>query len=169
MRQMEWVSQFLIKRKFIPFLAVVCLLVPTVACAQVIEPPGEQAETSPESLWPEQNKITPPIVQNLQNLLNNQTQTQEPPYGTVVTIQKPVRCNDTPVVKNYVQNTGGMAPVTFGTTLNEMGAITSLIQVYTNPMNKRFAVVEHFATQKSCILTHGNGFEIVLPPQEVPN
>ena len=64
-----------------------------------------------------------------------------------------------------------MAPVTFGTTLNEMGAITSLIQVYANPMNKRFAVVEHFATQKSCILTHGNGFEIILPPQpeEVPN
>ena len=169
MRQMDWVSQFLTKRKFILFLASVFLLIPTVACAQVIASPDEQAETSPESLWPEQNKITPPIVQNLQNLLNNQN--QEPPYGTVVTIQKPVRCNDTPVVKNYVQNTGGMAPVTFGTTLNEMGAITSLIQVYTNPMNKRFAVVEHFATQKSCILTHGNDFEIILPPlpEEVPN
>ena len=171
MRQMDWVSQFLTKRKFILFLASVFLLIPTVACAQVIEPPGEQAETSPESLWPEQNKITPPIVQNLQNLLNNQNQNQEPPYGTVVTIQKPVRCNDTPVVKKYVQNTGGMAPVTFGTTLNEMGAITSLIQVYANPINNRFAIVEHFAHQKSCILTHGNDFEIILPPlpQEVPN
>ena len=175
MRQMDWVSQFLTKRKFILFLASVFLLIPTVACAQVITSPDEQAETSSESLWPEQNKITPPIVQNLQNLLNNQTQiqtqTQEPPYGTVVTIQKSVSCNDTPVVKKYVQITGGMAPVTFGTNLNSMGAITSLIQVYANPMNKRFAVVEHFATQKSCILTHGNGFEIILPPQpeEVPN
>ena len=176
MRQMDWVSQFLTKIKFILFLASVFLLIPTVACAQVIEPPGsrlpgEQTETEPEPLWPEQNKITPPIVQNLQNLLNNQNQNQEPPYGTVVTIQKPVNCNDTPVVKKYVQITGGMAPVTFGTNLNSMGAITSLIQVYANPMNKRFAVIEHFATQKSCILTHGNGFEIILPPQpeEVPN
>ena len=169
MRQMDWVSQFLIKRKFILFLAAVFLFIPTVACAQVIEPPGEQAETETEPFWPEQNEIAPPIVQNLQNLLNNQN--QKPPYGTVVTIQKPVNCNDTPVVKKYIQTTGGMAPVTFGTNLNSMGAITSLIQVYANPMNKRFAVVEHFATQKSCILTHGNGFEIILPPQpeEVPN
>ena len=168
MRQMDWVSQFLTKIKFILFLASVFLLIPTVACAQVIEPPGDQAETSPESLWPEQNKITPPIVQNLQNLLNNQNQNQEPPYGTVVTIQKPVRCNDTPVVKNYIQNTGGMTPLTLGTNLNEMGAITSLIQVYANPINKRFAIIEHFATQRSCILTYGSDFEIILPQQVAP-
>ena len=169
MRQMEWVSQFLTKRKFILFLAAVFLLIPTVAYAQTIEPPGGQTEPEPEPFWPEQNEITPPLVQNLQNLLNKQTQNQKPPYGTVVTIQKPVSCNDTPIVKNYIQTTGGMAPVTFGLNLNSMGAITSLIQVYANPLNKRFAVIEHFATQKSCILTHGNGFEIVLPPQEVPN
>ena len=162
MRQIILAAQSITKRKFILFLASVFLLIPTVSCAQVITSLDEQAEP----LWPEQEIITPSIKPN-----PFAQQNQEPPYGTVVTIQKPVRCNDTPVVKNYVQNTGGMAPVTFGTTLNEMGAITSLIQVYTNPMNKRFAVVEHFATQKSCILTHGNGFEIILPPQpeEVPN
>mgnify|MGYP001334248491 FL=1 len=156
------------------FLASVFLLIPTVACAQVIEPPGsrlpgEQTETEPEPLWPEQNKITPPIVQNLQNLLNNQNQNQKPPYGTVVTIQKPVNCNDTPVVKKYVQITGGMAPVTFGTNLNQMGAITSLIQMYANPVNKQFAVVEHFATQKSCILTQGHNFEMLVPAPPVVN
>ena len=57
----------------------------------------------------------------------------------------------------------------FGTNLNEMGAIVSLIQLYANPVNKRFAVIEHFATQKSCILTHGSGFDIILPPQELVN
>ena len=161
MRQMNWVSQFLTKRKFIPFLAVVCLLVPTVACAQVIEPPEQQAETAPMPLWPEQpeqNKATP-------------QERQGPPAGTVITMQKQVKCNDTPVIKNYVQVTGGMTPVTFGTNLNEMGAIVSLIQLYANPVNKRFAIIEHFAHQKSCILTHGSDFEIILPPlpQEVPN
>ena len=169
MRQIIQTAQSTIKGKFVLFLTAVFLLVPTAACAQVITSPDEQAETEPEPFWPEQNKITPPTVQNLQNLLNNQN--QKPPYGTVVTIQKPVNCNDTPVVKKYVQTTGGMAPVTFGTNLNHMGAITSLIQLYANPINNQFAVVEHFATQKSCILTHGNGFEIILPPQpeEVPN
>ena len=86
MRQMEWVSQFLTKRKFILFLAAVFLLIPTVAYAQTIEPPEQQAETEPEPFWPEQNEITPPLVQNLQKLLNKQTKNQEPPYGTVVTI-----------------------------------------------------------------------------------
>ena len=162
MRQIIKVAQSIIKGKFILFLTAIFLLVPTAGCAQVIASPDEQAEP----LWPEQETITPSIKPN-----PFADQNKGPPYGTVVMIQKPVRCNDTPVVKNYVQNTGGMAPVTFGTTLNEMGAITSLIQVYANPLNKRFAVVEHFATQKSCILTHGNGFKIILPPQpeEVPN
>ena len=167
MKRMNWVNQFLTKRKFIFFLTASFLLVPTVACAQVIEMPSEQVETVP--LWPEKNEatqatptieVTPPINQN-----------QEAPYGTILMTQKTVSCNNTPVIRNYIQKMGGMAPITFGTNLNQMGAITSLIQVYANPMNKRFAVVEHFATQKSCILTHGNGFEIILPPQpeEVPN
>ena len=162
MRQMIRAAQFITKRKFILFLAAVFLLVPTVACAQVITSLDEQAEP----LWPEQEIITPSIKPN-----PFAQQNQEPPYGTIVMIQKPVSCNDTPVVKKYIQNTGGMTPVTLGTTLNEMGGITSLIQVYANPMNKRFAIIEHFATQKSCILTHGNDFEIILPPlpEEVPN
>ena len=166
MRQMIRADQSIIKRKFILFLAAVFLLIPTAACTQVITSPDEQAEP----LWPEQDtgvkeKVTPSIKPELS--FNN----QGPPYGTIVMTQKPVSCNDTPVVKKYIQNTGGMMVVTFGTTLNEMGAITSLIQVYANPINNRFAIVEHFAHQKSCILTHGNDFEIILPPlpQEVPN
>ena len=164
MRQMEWVGQFLTKRKFIFFLTAIFLFIPTVACAQVIELPDEQAATAPAPLWPEQNRVTPPIKPNL-----FANQNQGPPYGTVVMMQKQVKCNDTPVIKNYVQTTGGMTPVTFGTNLNEMGAIVSLIQVYANPVNKRFAVIEHFATQRSCILTHGSGFDIILPPQELVN
>ena len=161
MRQIIKVAQSIIKGKFILFLTVVFLLVPTAACTQVIASPDEQAEP----LWPEQEIITPSIKSN-----PYADQNQGPPYGTVVMMQKPVSCNDTRIVKNYIQNTGGMTPVTLGTTLNEMGGILSLIQVYANPINNRFAIIEHFATQKSCILTHGNDFEIILPPlPEVPN
>ena len=162
MKQIIQAVQSTIKGKFVLFLTAVFLLVPTAACAQVITSPDEQAEP----FWPEQEQVTPSTQPN--PIAN---QNQEPPYGTVVMMQKSVKCNDTSVIKNYIQNTGGMTPITFGTNLNEMGAITSLIQVYANPLNKRFAIIEHFAMQKSCILTHGNSFEIIVPPQpqEVPN
>ena len=157
------VQLFITKRRFILLLGSIFLFVPAVACAQVIQPPNEQSETLLEPFWPEQNEITPSIKSN-----PFVGQNQGPPYGTVVMTQKPVSCNDTPVVKNYIQNAGGMTPLTLGTILNEMGAITSLIHVYANPINKRFAIIEHFATQRSCILTHGNDFEIILPQQEAP-
>ena len=162
MRQIIQAAQSIIKGNFIFFLTTVCLLIPTVVCAQVIESPGEQSETVP--LWPEKNEatqaiptieVTPPINQN-----------QEAPYGTILMTQKTVSCNNTPVIRNYIQKMGGMAPITFGTNLNHMGAITSLIQLYANPINNQFAVVEHFATQKSCILTQGHNFEILVPVPE---
>ena len=164
MRQMEWVGQFLTKRKFIFFLTAIFLFIPTVACAQVIESPDEQVEAPAESLWPERNEVVPPITPNPFANKN-----QEAPYGTVLMTQKTISCNNTPVIENYIQNMGGMAPVTFGTNLNQMGAITSLIQMYANPVNKQFAVVEHFATQKSCILTQGHNFEMLVPAPPVVN
>ena len=60
MKQINWVSQFLTKRKFIPFLTVIFLLIPTIVYAQVIEPSGEQTEAVP--LWPDKNKAAPPIT-----------------------------------------------------------------------------------------------------------
>jgi len=68
MKQIIRAVQLLItKRKFIFFLGAVFLLVPTAACAQVIASPDEQAETMPESLWPEQEQVTPstPPIKNI--------------------------------------------------------------------------------------------------------
>ena len=79
-------------------------------------------------------------------------------------LQKPIACNDTDVITNFIQNMGGMNPVTIGTDVNPMGAITSIVQVYANPVNKRFAIVEHFASQKSCIIVQGQDFDIIIPP-----
>ena len=86
-----------------------------------------------------------------------------PPYGTTFNLNRPVSCNDTPIVKNYIQNLNGMLPITMGTNKNEMGAITSLIQLYANPLTENFAIVEHFAFQKSCIILQGHDFDIILP------
>ena len=91
-------------------------------------------------------------------------QTAGPPtYGTIFVLQKPVACNDTPVLMNYIKEMNQMVPITMGTNRNGMGAIASLIQIYANPMTENFAIVEHFAIQKSCIVFQGHDFDIILP------
>ena len=152
MRQMEWVSQFLTKRKFILLLAVIFLLTPTIACAQ---------ETEKVPMWPENNETETEVEPSIVD--------EGPPYGTILMVQKPITCNNTVVLENYIENMSGMMPITFGTSINQMGAITSLIQVYANPVNNQFAVVEHFATRKSCILTQGHNFEMLVQAPSAVN
>ena len=152
MRQMEWVSQFLTKRKFIFLLAASFLLVPTIACAQ---------ETEKVPMWPENNKTETEVEPSIVD--------EGPPYGTILMMQKPITCNNTVVLENYIENMSGMMPITLGTSINQMGAITSLIQVYANPVNNQFAVVEHFATRKSCILTQGHNFEMLVQTPSAVN
>ena len=152
MRQMEWVSQFLTKRKFILLLAASFLFAPTIACAQ---------ETEKVPMWPENNKTETEVEPSIVD--------EGPPYGTILMMQKPITCNNTVVLENYIENMSGMMPITLGTSINQMGAITSLIQVYANPVNNQFAVVEHFATRKSCILTQGHNFEMLVQTPSAVN
>ena len=56
-----------------------------------------------------------------------------------------------------------MIPITMGVDKNQMGGISSLVQVYANPITENFAIVEHFAIKKSCIIFQGHNFDIVLP------
>jgi hypothetical protein len=90
------------------------------------------------------------------------------PYGSTFMLNKSVACNDTPVVTNYIQNINGMIPVTMGTNKNQMGAIQTIVQLYANPVNNKFAIVEHFAIAKSCILFQGHDFDIILPERYRP-
>ena len=152
MRQMEWVSQSLTKRKFILLLAASFLFAPTIACAQ---------ETEKVPMWPENNETETEVEPSIVD--------EGPPYGTILMMQKPITCNNTVVLENYIENMSGMMPITFGTSINQMGAITSLIQVYANPVNNQFAVVEHFATRKSCILTQGHNFEMLVQTPSAVN
>ena len=86
-----------------------------------------------------------------------------PPYGTIFMLQKPVACNDTAVLMNYIRGMNQMVPITMGTDKNPMGGISSLVQLYANPITEKFAIVEHFAILKSCIIFQGDDFNIILP------
>jgi len=108
-----------------------------------------------------ENKITEEVVPKVPQVV--------PPYGTIFMLNKPITCNDTPVIKNFIENMNGMIPITIGVDKNPMGVITSLIQLYTNPTTYTFAVVEHFAIKKSCIIFQGHDFDIILPERYSPD
>ena len=107
-----------------------------------------------------ENKITEEVVPKVPQVV--------PPYGTIFMLNKPITCNDTPVIKNFIENINGMVPITIGTDKNQMGVITSLVQLYANPITDTFVVVEHFAIAKSCIIFQGDNFDIILPERFGP-
>ena len=161
MRQIVWAVQSFLAKTLL--WTTILLIIPTIACSQVITPPGEEDKKVPSIEKDDKDKT---LLDLFGTKMPEPPTNDGPPYGTIVMLQKPIACNDTDVVLNFIQNMGGMKPVTFGMDLNEMGAITSLIQVYANPTNKQFAILEHFAAQKSCILVQGHNFDIILPEKK---
>ena len=138
------IRYFTDKLKYYIVMGLFVVLVPSFAMSQNSIP----NQKTDEKLVPD---VSPPG--------NSST----PPYGTIFMLNKPVACNDTPVLMNYLKGINGMVPLTMGTSLNPMGAILSLVQVYANPVSENFVVVEHFAIQKSCIIFQGHDFDIILP------
>ena len=132
------------KLKFYIVVGFIVVLVPSFAMSQNLIP----NQKTDEKIVP---NVSPPGTSD------------KPPYGTIFMLNKPVACNDTPILMNYIKGINGMIPLTMGTSLNPMGAILSLVQVYANPVSEKFAVVEHFAIQKSCIIFQGHDFKIILP------
>ena len=132
------------KLKFYIVVGFIVVLVPSFAMSQNLIP----NQKTDEKIVP---NVSPPGTSD------------KPPYGTIFMLNKPVACNDTPVLMNYIKGINGMVPLTMGTSKNPMGAILSLVQVYANAVTEKFAVVEHFAIQKSCIIFQGHNFDIILP------
>jgi len=139
------VQLFTDKLKSYIIVGLIMVLVPSFAMSQNLIP---NQENGTEKIVP---NVSPPGTSD------------KPPYGTIFMLNKPVACNDTPILMNYIKGINGMIPLTMGTSLNPMGAILSLVQVYANPVSEKFAVVEHFAIQKSCIIFQGHDFKIILP------
>ena len=132
-------------------IGLIVVLIPSFAVGENLFP---KKETENIPAVPTENvvpKMQPPQTEG------------PPPYGTIFMLNKPVACNDTSVLMNYIKGMNGMVPITMGLSKNPMGAIVSLVQVYANPISEHFAVVEHFAIQKSCIIFQGQNFDIILP------
>ena len=138
------IQLFTDKLKSYIVVGLIVVLVPSFAMSQNLIPNKENSE----KIVP---NVSPPGTAD------------KPPYGTIFMLNKPVACNDTPILMNYIKGINGMIPLTMGTSLNPMGAILSLVQVYANPVTEKFAIVEHFAIQKSCIIFQGHNFDIILP------
>ena len=148
------VQLFTNKLKSYIVMGFVLVLVPSFALSQNFAQNQENRNKPAEKIVPNIAAYTAPVG---------------PPYGAIFMMNKPVTCNDTPILKNYIQNMNGMIPITIGVDKNPMGVITSLIQLYTNPTTYTFAVVEHFAIKKSCIIFQGHDFDIILPERYSPD
>ena len=136
-------------------VGLIVVLVPFFAMSQNLVPKQDNENKTTEEVVP---KVAPSPRQAAAVM----------PYGTIFILKKPITCNDTPVIKNFIQNLGGMVAITMGTDKNPMGVITSLVQLYANPTTEKFVIVEHFAISKSCIIFQGHDFNIVIPERYSP-
>ena len=141
-------------------MGLIVVLVPSFALGQNFLQPQENENKPTEKVVPNEptEKVVPVVPKVTLPRVAGAI-----PYGTIFVLKKPITCNDTPVIKNFIENMNGMIPITIGVDKNPMGVITSLIQLYTNPTTYTFAVVEHFAIKKSCIIFQGHDFDIILP------
>jgi len=94
---------------------------------------------------------TPPIIQSPQGR----------GYGQIFQMMKPMMCNDTAVVENYIHNRFGEKELAYGLNYNQMGAQSMLTTIYVNPASKTFSIVEHSAAGMSCILGQGVTFDVL--------
>ena len=149
----------------------IVVLVPSFVLGQDFPQKPDNENKLVEDVVPKVAPPQPPSSPPAEEVVPKVTPPRAPgalPYGSIFMLNKSVACNDTPVIKNYIQNMNGMVPVTMGIDKNPMGVITSLVQLYANPITDTFVVVEHFAIAKSCIIFQGDNFDIILPERFGP-
>jgi hypothetical protein len=109
-------------------LIVAILLFPSISLAQ----DAEQPPTTPPSQ--EEEKI---------------------PYGQMRQMAKPLVCNDSSVVTDWIKDSLNFVPFVQGLGRNQMNAISSVLSMYINPRNGDFIIIESSASRYSCILFKG--------------
>ena len=92
----------------------------------------------------------------------------ERPYGQVFQMMKPMSCNDTKVIKEFIKGNGNEDPLAFGLNYNYMGYPNLLTTIYVNPQMQTFSIVEHTANGLSCILGQGIAFQVLDESLLVP-
>ena len=83
-------------------------------------------------------------------------------------MMKPMSCNDTKVVKEYIKGNANEDPLAFGLNYNYMGQPNLLTTIYVNPVMNTFSIVEHTADGLSCILGQGIAFQVLDESLLVP-
>ena len=92
----------------------------------------------------------------------------ERPYGQVFQMMKPMECNDTKVIKDYIKGSSNQDPLAYGLNYNYMGWPNLLTTIYLNPQMQTFTIVEHTSTGLSCILGQGVSFQLLDESLLVP-
>jgi hypothetical protein len=88
-------------------------------------------------------------------------QPKERPYGQIFQMMKPMSCNDTKVIKDFIKGSANEDPLAYGLNYNYMGYPNVLTTLYINPQMQTFSIVEHAANGLSCILGQGLAFQIL--------
>jgi len=92
----------------------------------------------------------------------------ERPYGQVFQMMKPMSCNDTKVIKDYIKGSANEDPLAYGINYNYMGFPNLLTTLYINPQMQTFSIVEHTSNGLSCILGQGVAFQVLDESLLVP-
>jgi len=95
-------------------------------------------------------------------------QPMERPYGQVFQMMKPMSCNDTKVIKDYIKGSANEDPLAYGINYNYMGFPNLLTTLYINPQMQTFSIVEHTSNGLSCILGQGVAFQVLDESLLVP-
>ena len=85
----------------------------------------------------------------------------ERPYGQIFQMMKPMECNDTKVIKDYIKGSSNQDPLAYGLNYNYMGWPNLLTTIYLNPQMQTFTIVEATSTGLSCIIGQGVSFQIL--------
>jgi hypothetical protein len=81
---------------------------------------------------------------------------------------KPMSCNDTKVIKDYIKGSANEDPLAYGINYNYMGFPNLLTTLYINPQMQTFSIVEHTSNGLSCILGQGVAFQVLDESLLVP-
>jgi hypothetical protein len=126
--------------------------------------PQPEEQTSPPSIT--ETPLEEPAAENLPPSVNR----GQRPYGAIFQLSKPVTCNDTAIVEQFITKIYKEIPITIGVARNQMAVITTIFMVYVNPRTRAFSFVEHTATGISCILAEGTELELMNNPNIIgPN
>lgn len=101
------------------------------------------------------------LAQEIQGPPPKIEQPMERPYGQIFQMMKPMECNDTKVIKDYIKGSLNQDPLAYGLNYNYMGWPNLLTTIYLNPQMQTFTIVEHTSTGLSCIIGQGVSFQIL--------